>query len=89
MAEAKNSYQLKYLADLASERYLLGRLATGLELDRTLQFWQAQQDKIQELTLDEIRTALRQILGEAPMVEVKAGDPRPQHADSAQVEKAA
>jgi hypothetical protein len=45
-----------------------------LELDRTLQFEADLQEKIQNLTTDDIRAALREVLGDAKMVELMAGD---------------
>ena len=74
LREAKKSYALKFESSLANERYLLRKLVTGLELDRTLQFEADLQEKIQNLTTDDIRAALREVLGDAKMVELMAGD---------------
>ncbi len=89
LEEAKNSYQLKYLSQLGNRRFLLEQLSSGLELGRTLEFRQQRQDKINALTNAEIRSALRDILGEAALVELKAGDPAPRHADDPATENGA
>ena len=49
-------------------------VVSGLELDRTLQFQADLQEKIQNLTTDEIRAALREVFANATMVELMAGD---------------
>jgi zinc protease len=74
LREAKKSYALKFESSLANERYLLGKLVSGLELDRTLQFEADLVEKIQNLTQDDIRAALHEVFGDAKMVELMAGD---------------
>ena len=51
LAEAKQSYALRFQRSLASDTYVLGKLVTGLKLDRTLEYQQQLLEKIQQESL--------------------------------------
>ncbi len=83
LTEAKNSYALKFKSRIANDHYLVTSLAEGLELKRTLVFQQQLLDKIQALTVDDIRTALQQTFADKQRVSVAAGDFRPKTLEAA------
>ncbi len=74
LAEAKQSYALRFERSLASDNYLLDQLVTGLKLDRTLEYQRGLQEKIQQLSVADIRAALTKTLGDVSLVEMMAGD---------------
>ncbi len=81
LEEAKNSYGLKYTARLTQDSYLVRQLLSGLELDRTLHFQQNIVDKIQTLSLDDIKNALHATLKNHPLAIITAGDLERKDAD--------
>jgi len=74
LAEGKISYALKFDNSLANDRFVLGQLVRGLEIDRTFAYHAEFQKKIQALTQADIKRALEKHLGSATFVQMKAGD---------------
>ncbi|MEE8170080.1 MAG: insulinase family protein [Phycisphaerae bacterium] len=74
LEDGKKSYALKFENSLANDRFVLGQLVNGLEIDRTFAFHAELLKRIQSLTAADIRGALKKHLGDARFVRMKAGD---------------
>jgi zinc protease len=74
LEEGKTSYALRFENSLANDRFVLGQLVSGLEIDRTFAYQDELYKKIQALTLADIKRALEKHLGSAAFVQMKAGD---------------
>ncbi|MCH7814631.1 MAG: insulinase family protein [Planctomycetes bacterium] len=74
LADARTSYALKFENTLANDRFVLGELVSGLEIDRTFVYRADLLAKIQSLTKADIQRVLAERLKDAPFVEMQAGD---------------
>ena len=74
LKEGKSAYALRFANSLANDRFVLGRLARGLEIDRTFEYQADLLRRIEALSVSDVRTALANHLGRAQWVEMKAGD---------------
>jgi zinc protease len=59
LSRAQASYQKDYERDLSNDGYLVGQLAQGLYVGRTLDFQQAVAERIQKLTTAEVQKVLK------------------------------
>ncbi len=74
LEEGKSAYALRFANRLANDRFVLGRLARGLEIDRTFEYQADLLRRIEALSVSDVRTALANHLGHAQWIEMKAGD---------------
>ncbi|MCP4245734.1 MAG: insulinase family protein [bacterium] len=74
LADARTSYALQFENTLANDRFVLGELTNGLEIDRTFAYRAEMLAKIQTLTKADIQRVLAARLKDAPFVEMQAGD---------------
>lgn len=74
LARAQASYQKDYERNLSNDGYLVGQLAQGLYLGRTLEFQQGVNDRIQKLTPAEIQKALSDYFRPDALFKVTAAD---------------
>lgn len=73
LAEGKKSYALKFENNLANDRYVLGQLASGLEIGRTFEYQANLLASIEALTKADVARAIKSHLGELEFVKMKAG----------------
>ena len=74
LEDGKVSFLRKFENNLANDRFIVGQLASGLEIDRTFAYHADQLERIERLTLADIQRVLTSHLGGAAFVEMKAGD---------------
>jgi len=74
LEDGKKSYALNFQNSLASDRFVLGQLASGLETGRTFDYHAQQLAAIEGLSTSDIQRALGKYLADAKWVQMKAGD---------------
>ncbi len=74
LENGRESYARKFENNLAQDRFVVGQLTSGLEIDRTFEFHADLIATIRQLTRAEIQRALDKYLADAPFAEMKAGD---------------
>lgn len=74
LTEGKNSYALRFENRLASDRFVVGQLVSGLETGRTFQYHADLLERISRLTRADIQRVLAKRMALSPFFEVKAGD---------------
>ena len=74
LTDGIKGYSLKFDNNLANDRYVVRKLVSGLEIDRTFQFQAAMLEKTQTLTTADILRVLKKRLGDSAFAEVKVGD---------------
>ncbi|HEX7599126.1 MAG TPA: insulinase family protein, partial [Polyangia bacterium] len=72
--EAKKSYAKNWDSRMADDDFISGELAQGLFLGRTFTFWRDLNDKIQKLSLADLKAATEKFIKPDGLVLVRAGD---------------
>ncbi len=72
--DAKKGLLNNLAVDLATDNQLVGRLASNLEIDRTMQYTSDFESKIKALTTEEVNAAFRKYISMDKISMVKAGD---------------
>ena len=72
--EGQTSYALKLENDLAKDQFVVGRLASDLELDRTFTFLGDLVQQVREASKEDIQRVLSERFANAKFARVKAGD---------------
>jgi zinc protease len=74
LAAAKKSFAEEFELELADDAFVARQLTRALETGRSFSYHADLQGRVQSLTAEDVLAAIRRHLGDAPFIEIQAGD---------------
>lgn len=74
LADFREGYLKELENNFAQDRFIVGQLSRGLEIERTMTYWSDLMARIKALNADQVNAAIKKHVGNVPMIKIKAGD---------------